>query len=124
MKELDFKGWFKENATSTACVANFARPVGPMVRREFPKKKKKALEWVKYKEDQYSLGDNSEELAQQLGIDLNAVKLSYFKKTGNQMSPMEIEAYLKQVQNQKQIANSQQGYANQGANAVNNKDYF
>jgi len=34
--KLDFAKWFKqlhEVGTSTACVAQFVRPVGPMVRR-------------------------------------------------------------------------------------------
>jgi hypothetical protein len=41
------------------------------------------------------------------------------------MSPMEIDSYLNQIKNQKQIANNQQGYAKQNPNfAVNPKDYF
>jgi predicted solute-binding protein len=34
-----FKDWLED--TSTSCIANFPQPLGlPMVRREFPKKKK------------------------------------------------------------------------------------
>lgn len=29
---LNFKDWLKESATTTACVANFARPVGGMIK--------------------------------------------------------------------------------------------
>jgi len=37
--KLTFKDWLKnEEATSTACVATFARPIGGMVRR-VPKEK-------------------------------------------------------------------------------------
>lgn len=44
--ELSFKKWLiDEEGTSTACIANFARPVMGMVSRNFPdmmtKKKKK-----------------------------------------------------------------------------------
>lgn len=39
MKELDFKKWL-ETATSTACVANFARPLAPMQPVQSKKKKK------------------------------------------------------------------------------------
>lgn len=44
--DLNFKKWLVEMGTDTACVANFARPVGSnLVKRSFPdnvlKKKKK-----------------------------------------------------------------------------------
>jgi len=42
--DLDFKTWLnkvQENGTSTACVAAFARPIMPMVRRNPTHKKKK-----------------------------------------------------------------------------------
>lgn len=52
MIDLNFKEWLdkiKENATTSACVAGFARPTLPMVRRTWPseldeKKKKKKKE--------------------------------------------------------------------------------
>ena len=41
---MNFKEWLKtieETSTGTSCVANFARPIMPIVRRRWPEDKKK-----------------------------------------------------------------------------------